>query len=126
MKEKLQQLIAEGKTCHAIKELLEITVQIEDHEFRQEVILLSSRYELYERNRHQGTSSAEFQSTFINRITQALLKLIEQLPDDPGLILPERKFLGKSVEQKTKGDQSPSIIAEQVTIYYESLSKGKK
>ena len=82
MKKQLQELISQGKTNKAIQGLLEYSEQKNNDELREEVLIQSSRFELYSKEKRQGTSSLRELNTSIAKINQSLLYLINQIPDE--------------------------------------------
>ncbi len=78
----LRNLISEDKTQQVIDNLLELTKSLEDKELHKEVILQSSKFEKYQREGRKGTCTFENQNISISRIKDALLQIIDKLPDD--------------------------------------------
>ena len=82
MKQALKDLIANGRTQQAIKQLLAIGEQTEDSEWEKEVLQQSARYNEYAKGQRLGTTSFEQKDISLAQINQALLELIDQLSDD--------------------------------------------
>jgi len=76
MKEKLTEYISQGKTKDAIEELLRVTK--DKDETNQEVVLVSARFEQYEKEKLLGISTDEQQRAELANINLTLLKIIEQ------------------------------------------------
>lgn len=84
MKEKIRQLIAEGKTKRAIQELQQITSELDDQddqELHEEALMQAARHEAYAREKRMGTSSAEEQRLALAQINEAILHIADRLPD---------------------------------------------
>ncbi len=106
MKKKLQQLIAEGTTKQAIQLLLSNTEKLDEH---KEVLLQSSRYETYEKNKDIGVLSFDEANIRLAKINNALLNIIEKLPDEENV-------------SKTQNEAKLSTINKQTT----NMGNGKK
>ena len=81
-KQTLQKLIAEGKTKQAIEHLLTLRESLPDSDLRQQILMLSGRFEQYNKDRNLDLSSTEEQSHSIAKINKALLDLIDKLPGE--------------------------------------------
>jgi hypothetical protein len=81
MKERLRQLIAEGKTNQALDELRLATAN--DADLTNEVTLLSSRFENIQRQRRLGLSDRSDIQMELNKINDALLAIIGKLGKTP-------------------------------------------
>lgn len=81
MKEKLQNFIALGNTTEAIKQLRAMAPAL-DEGLRDEILLQSNRFEIYSREKRNGTLSHEEENIQLARITDALLSIIQRLPDE--------------------------------------------
>ena len=82
IKNELRTLIAQGKTRKAIKQLLRITGKLEDKDLYNDVVFQSSRYEEYLKNKMKGTLSNEALDIALGRVNEALLEIIDRLPDE--------------------------------------------
>ena len=85
MKKELQDLIAQGKISQALRQLLILSEQLKDEDLREEILLLSARYNEYEKGRQQDTTTLEEQRISIARINAALLFVIRRLPAEVSL-----------------------------------------
>jgi len=101
MKKKLQQLIAEGKTKKAIQLLLVNTEKLDEH---KEVLLQSSRYETYEKNKNIGVLSFDEANISLAKINDALVDIIKKLPNE------------ENVNNKLKEEKSPTINKETTNV----------
>ncbi len=101
MKKELEQLIAQGKTEQVLRQLLVLSERQGYEDLREEVLLQYARYEEYSKGKRQGTSSTEGQQAYLARITQALLHLISQLPDELSL-KPKEDILPDSFKARSK------------------------
>lgn len=79
MKQKLRQLLSEGKTRQVIDKLLEATLN--QTELYGEVILQSARFEEYSKAKRLGAANLEEGEVILAKINNALLEIIGQLPD---------------------------------------------
>ncbi len=79
MKERLRRLLGQGQTSQVIRELLEATRNLD--ELQKEVILQSVRFENYSKDKRSGSSAYEEESVLFSKINNALLEIIDQLPD---------------------------------------------
>ncbi|MEM6963319.1 MAG: hypothetical protein AAF573_01050 [Bacteroidota bacterium] len=80
LKEKLKDQIVQGKLDQAIQTLLENSKN--DSDFHNQVVHLSSRYASLKQEKLQGILSSANSNLQQNQITNALLALINQLPDE--------------------------------------------
>lgn len=81
MKEKLQNFIALGNTAEAIKQLRGLAPGL-DESLRDEILLQSGRFERYAREKRIGLLSHEEENIQLSKINDALLSIIQRLPDD--------------------------------------------
>lgn len=81
MKERLRQSLALGNTKKVIKELLLLSKKLENQDLRDEIILQSSRFELYSKRIRIGTMNNEERNLIIANINNALIQIIDRLPD---------------------------------------------
>ena len=77
----LQNLISQNKTQQAIDSLLAITQSLDDKELHNEVLLQSSKLKQYKKQGRKGIISFENQGISDSRINDALLQIIDELPD---------------------------------------------
>lgn len=103
MKQILKNLIAEGKTQQTIQQLLEISKNLEDTDLQQHIISQSSFYSKYKQEQLSGTRSVEQEDIALAKINQALLSIIEQLPEGTA-ITPSKQSTELSKEDTTKTD----------------------
>lgn len=86
MKKKLQNYIALGNTSEVVKQLRALTPGLEES-LRDEILLQAGRYEQYAREKRSGLLSHEEENLQLARINDALLGIIQRLPDDiPGIV----------------------------------------
>jgi len=109
MKQKLLNLISEGKTNQAIQLLLEITKGTDRH---NGVVIQSARYKDYEKSKNLGISSFDEQKISLGKVNMALVSLVENLDINGG------EHFGLSKESK------PNETVE-VTKVIEKTSKKK-
>ncbi len=95
MKENLKKQLAQNKTKQVIQQLLTLISHLEDQELHNEVILQSARFEKYERANRLGISSYEEEGISIAKINQALLSIINQLPNESDESIPSNPNLKK-------------------------------
>lgn len=76
MKDQFKQYIADGKVEKVIKELLQLTFNLEDQDLHQEVTLQSGRFKEYQKQRREGKEKFEL----LSQINLALLQIIDELP----------------------------------------------
>lgn len=81
-KSELRNLIGKDKTQQVIDDLLEITKSLEDNELHNEVVLQSSKFKKYQKRGRKGISTFENQDISISRIEDALIQIIDNLPND--------------------------------------------
>lgn len=82
MKETLRNLLAHDKTERAIKMLLACIPRLEDRDLKNDIIIQSGKYGEYEKQKRRGTASDEELEIFLSKIREAILSLIDHLPDD--------------------------------------------
>lgn len=80
-KTELKSLVAKNKIEEVIKALLAATEEIGDNDLYNEVALQSSKWQGLKREQIAGTLSSADEALTKNKITHALLSLIDQLPD---------------------------------------------
>ena len=95
MKEYLLGLISQGKTKETLQELLRLTSQLENKSYYEEAVAQSARYESYLKGSRLGTISDRDNNISLAQINQALIELIQQLPDSEQ----ERKSSAETTEQ---------------------------
>ena len=78
-KQNLHSLLADGKTEQVIAQLRQLTTG--DKDLHQQVLMLAARLTENERQRHSGTSAQDDISIERNKINNALLAVMDQLPD---------------------------------------------
>lgn len=108
MKEYLRQLIVDGDSRKAIEELLKIAKGLTDQRSHKDTIMLSARYNTYEREERNGTTSKEELRIVLANINKALLEIIEQLPDDHFTVQPGSSALEPS-------DRPPIVVTSSTT-----------
>ena len=79
-KQILRNLLAEGKMAQVFAELLKLRVT--DNELANSILQAAGRFEVLRRQEHAGTLTHEQLSVESNRITAAVLHIVEQLPED--------------------------------------------
>lgn len=144
-KSELIDLIAQGETQVAIDALLVLISKIGEKELQAEVVLLSGKFARYKRAKRVGTSTYENQDHSISKINDALIEIIEELPQeqDEGLAPINPPLHSKGLGQllllfslllfllliavfplppleniETWGPHSPAIKGENVSIEY--------
>lgn len=79
MVKSLKKLLADGKTQSVINRLRSIAIFL-DKEIKDDILLISSRYKTYLRDKNRGELSIENQQVQLATINTALLSIINQLP----------------------------------------------
>lgn len=85
MKKTLQNLITQGKAKAVLQKLLAYAEQSKDEDLKEEVLIQAARFEQYQLGKRRGITTAEEQKIGIAQINQALLQLIDQLPEEATL-----------------------------------------
>ncbi len=80
-KANLRKLIAQNKTRQAIDILFEMTKSSADRDLHQEVIMQSAKLEKLEADKRKGILSFEEQNLSKARINDALLQIVDKIPD---------------------------------------------
>ncbi len=96
MKQKLENLIAKGKTERAVTMLLSLTEKIEKPELRNQVVILSNQFQEYLQNKSVGIYDPSEQRRIVAQINQGLLGVIRRLED--------ADFSGASFEESETRD----------------------
>lgn len=81
----LKELIAKGKTEKTIEQLLKLLPQL-DKDLQEDILMQSAKFTTYQKEKHQGTASNEELDIKLNRINNALLEIIHQLPQESQVI----------------------------------------
>ena len=82
MRERLEELLAQGKTKHVINKLLEYTKSAENTDIYQEIIKISARFKEYEKQRMGNLTSNENLNISLNQIQDTLLNVIQKTFSD--------------------------------------------
>lgn len=81
-KTELKELVAKGKTGDVIKGLLAASTAIRDNDLHNDVVSQSAKWETFRREQAAGVLSEQEERITKARLTEALLYLIDQLPDN--------------------------------------------
>ena len=81
MKAPLKQLIANGRTEEALKQLLAISPQLSDPNLQHAIAIQSANFKKYQDGQITATTSFEQEGLSIAQINLAVLRIIDQLPD---------------------------------------------
>ncbi len=84
MKERFRELLTKGKTQELLDLLLDITKKRGLNLLFEETLLQSAKYSEYIKTRLRGTLKVEDLNVSISKINEALLYIINQLPDEIG------------------------------------------
>lgn len=82
----LKDLIANGKTEQAIEQLLKISSQL-DKDLQEDILIQSAKFKTYQKERLQGTTSKEELHILLIQINQALIAIINDLPEGNLIII---------------------------------------
>lgn len=107
MKEQLQNQLAKGEAKQVLDQLVALTQQPEYAHLREEVLILSARYQAYEKSKRLGTTSYEEQSRTLAQVNQALYQIIEGLSDES--TAPNKKPESIDIPNEPKGFLKPII-----------------
>ena len=77
----LKKLLAENKTKEVIDELLKITANLSTLSFYNELIIISSNYNEYQKKQRLGSTFVQEQQVSYSQIKIALIQIIDSLPD---------------------------------------------
>ena len=80
LKNKLAELIGQGKIRQALRQLNNLDV--DNFDLKARIVALSGRFEKYHMDKHSGMVDDDKLDIKLNRINAAALNLIEQLPED--------------------------------------------
>ena len=81
MKQKLQNLLADGKTGKVIRHLRALMPSL-DEELKEEILMQSSRFEALNKDRRNGILSHDQETIQLAKINAALLSIIDRLPGE--------------------------------------------
>jgi Effector-associated domain 11 len=80
MKNTLRHLLADGKTKQAIEQALQLATG--DKDWHNRILLISARFKAYEKQKLGGLEDASLLGIELNKINEALLAAMEELPED--------------------------------------------
>ena len=81
LRNSIKKLVAENKTDEVIDALLGLSDKIEDEGIKNSVIILSSRYKRFVDQNIRGISDAGEENVFLAQLNDAVLKLIDEMPE---------------------------------------------
>ena len=75
----LKQLVAQNKTKAVLKKLVQIAPRLKDEDLRNEIFLLSNRFESLEQQKRKNTIALEAYQLERNKINNSLLELLDKV-----------------------------------------------
>ncbi len=115
-KQDLRRLLAADESNKVIQHLLEHTEAIGALQLHNDVVIQSSRYQQYERVQHLGTEDYDDLIRSKIKISQALLHIIERLPDENETTTAKAKPLRGISEKALKNHVLWILLIEKILV----------
>lgn len=85
-KKQLQALLASGRTTSVVEHLESVSQKVEDTDLKNEIILVSGKFNSFKRDKRSGVLNKEQEETQLAKINNALLEIINSLPEKKGVV----------------------------------------